>query len=74
MPADADDSYSLWLVHLQHDILENRDRILRKELELAEEATVYRSVKNDNQVSADPRGMMLRQLPVDRLEGPKQVA
>jgi DNA primase len=71
MPADADDSYSLWLVHLQHDILENRDRILRKELELAEEATAYRSAGFPDLVSADPRGMMLRQLVVDRLEGPK---
>ncbi len=74
MPADADDSYSLWLVHLQHDILENRDRILRKELELAEEATAYRSAGYADLVSADPRGMMLRQLGFERLEGPKLVA
>jgi DNA primase len=74
MPPDADDSYSLWLVHLQHDILENRERILRKELELAEEATLYRSAGNDNQVAADPRGMMIRHLAADRLEPPREVA
>jgi DNA primase len=74
MPADADDSYTLWIVHLQQDIQENHERVMRKQVELDEEATQYRSAANVGQVSADPRGMMLRQLPVDRLEGPKQVA
>jgi hypothetical protein len=59
MPPDPDESYGLWLVHLQHDILENRERIMRKELELAEEASAYRSSGNDNVVAADPRGMLL---------------
>ncbi|NNM72950.1 DNA primase [Enterovirga aerilata] len=73
MPADPDDSYSLWLVHLQHDILEMRERVLRKELELAEEATLYRSVGRGLAVAADPRGMF-RQLGQDRLEAPRAVA
>ncbi|MGA0595947.1 DNA primase [Enterovirga sp. CN4-39] len=74
MPPDADDGYSLWLVHLQQDILENRERILRKELELAEEATFYRSAGGGNLVAADPRGMMLRQLAVDLIAPPEQAA
>ena len=74
MPADPDDSYALWLVHLQHDILENRERVLRKELELAEEATIYRSARNDNLIAADPRGMMFRQITADLVDDRKEVA
>ena len=59
MPADADDSYGSWLVNLQHDILANRERVLHKEQELAEEATMYRSSFDDGTtVAPDPRGML----------------
>ncbi len=59
MPPDPDDSYGSWLVNLQSDILDNRERVLRKEGELAEEAGHYRSSTGGGSVAADPRGMLL---------------
>ncbi len=67
MPPDADDSYGSWLVNLQHDILANRERVLHKEGELAEEASAYRSsFEGGTTVGPDPRGMM----PTRRLAAP----
>ncbi|MDB5510803.1 MAG: dnaG [Enterovirga sp.] len=63
MPPEPDDSYGLWLVNLQQDILENRERIGRRELELSEEATQYRAHGPQRAVVADPRGMLVGREP-----------
>lgn len=58
MPPTADDGYGLWLIRLQEDILSTRERVMHKELELAEEAAAYKSVGRGLPVAADPRGMI----------------